>query len=381
MDAGRRRGTLLAVATLLAVPFSLLMAAAVGLMLLVGLPGTGGFGNQGCGLQPSGSSALTSPMTPGSYRLTSGFGSRSNPVTGKAEGHRGQDFGAPAGTPIFAAASGVVVAAGPAGGFGQWIVIDHRIDGKLVSTVYGHMWPRDLGVSRGNQVQAGQPIARVGSNGQSTGPHLHFEVWEGGRFADGEPVDPMPLLAEPGSGAPPAPVPRPAAAVQVLSTTAAPTAAQLMPLRPTGRQRSMPLTAEQLRNAGTIVGVGKGTGMPPRAWVVAIATALQESTLINLDYGDRDSLGLFQQRPSQGWGTRAQIMDPRYSSARFYEAFNAKVVQRIPDWQTRSLTQLAQIVQRSGFPEAYAKWETVSVNAVLAVHGVAPIDGGVPVAC
>ena len=106
-------------------------------------------------------------------------------MTGVAEGHRGQDFGAPAGTPIIYAAAGIVVRAGPAGGFGQWIVIDHQIGGQLVSTVYGHIWADGVGVSEGEPVRTGQPIGRVDSNGPSTGPHLHFEVWEGGRSRGG----------------------------------------------------------------------------------------------------------------------------------------------------------------------------------------------------
>jgi len=115
--------------------------------------------------------------------------------------------------------------------------------------------------------------------------------------------------------------------------------------------------------------------MPPRAWVIAIATALQESTLLNLDYGDRDSLGLFQQRPSQGWGTPEQIMDPEYAATRFYEAFADKVMRSTPGWESQPLTELAQVVQRSGFPTAYAKWELMAVNAVLTVYGVPPIEG------
>ena len=94
---------------------------------------------------------LVVPMAPGSFRLTSDFGERKNPVTGAAEGHRGQDFGAPADTPIYAAVAGTVVRAGPAGGFGQWIVIDHQVGGQPVSTVYGHMWADGVGVSEGEQ--------------------------------------------------------------------------------------------------------------------------------------------------------------------------------------------------------------------------------------
>lgn len=366
----RARGTTtVAVGALLAIPFALLLAAAVSMTVLVGFDG--GEQTTVCGLQPAGDTTLVVPMAPGSFRLTSDFGERRNPLTGAAEGHRGQDLAAPSGTPIYAAATGIVVRAGPAGGFGQWIVIDHQVGGQLVSTVYGHMWPDGVGVSEGEQVQAGQPIGRVGSNGQSTGPHLHFEVWEGGRFSGGRAVDPMPMLSEPAPQAPP-PV-----AAQLASYGPAPMAASLMPRAPQGAQRETPLSAEQLHNAETIVGVGKGMGLPPRAWVIAIATAMQESTLLNLDYGDRDSVGLFQQRASQGWGSLAQIMDPTYSAAKFYEAFTEQVMATTPDWQLQPLTRLAQRVQKSGFPHAYAKWETDASNAVLAVHGVAPIDSGI----
>ncbi|NYI03446.1 cell wall-associated NlpC family hydrolase [Allostreptomyces psammosilenae] len=83
-----------------------------------------------------------------------------------------------------------------------------------------------------------------------------------------------------------------------------------------------------------------------------MATALQESSLRNLSYGDRDSLGLFQQRPSQGWGTAEQIQDPVYASTKFYEGLLA-----VDGWESMTLTQAAQAVQRSDFPDAYAKWE------------------------
>lgn len=316
---------------------------------------------------PAGSLRVELPMAPGSYRLTSGFGGRNNPITGQAEGHRGQDFGAPAGTPILAAAAGRVIRAGPASGFGMWIVIEHDIAGERVDTVYGHMWPAGVGVTEGEVVSAGQRIGSVGSNGQSTGPHLHFEVWEGGRFDGGRAVNPEPLLAAPVPSPPSPPPAPPVAPPEVLSLES------LMPVGPEGSQREMTLSDEQRRNAEVIVAVGKERGLPPRAWVIAIATALQESTLVNLDYGDRDSVGLFQQRTSQGWGTVDQIMDPRYSAGKFYEVLENKVVDVDPGWERRPLTRSAQIVQRSGFPQAYAKWETVAAEAVLAVQGVGPV--------
>jgi len=110
------------------------------------------------------------------------------------------------------------------------------------------------------------------------------------------------------------------------------------------------LTSEQASSAATIAAVGRGRGLPERAVVVALATAQQESTMRNLDYGDRDSLGLFQQRPSQGWGTPEQVRDPVYASGKFYDG-----LVRVPNWESLRVTDAAQRVQRSGFPEAYEK--------------------------
>jgi hypothetical protein len=115
------------------------------------------------------------------------------------------------------------------------------------------------------------------------------------------------------------------------------------------------LDAEQMANAATIAAVGLRRGMVPRAIVVALAVALQESKLRNLDHqgsrNDHDSLGLFQQRPSQGWGSEEQIMDQRYAADRFYTA-----LLRIKGWEKMRVTEAAQRVQRSAYPEAYQKW-------------------------
>lgn len=119
------------------------------------------------------------------------------------------------------------------------------------------------------------------------------------------------------------------------------------------------LNAEQLKNAATIIGVGKGMGANPNDLIVSIMTAMQESTLRNLHYGDRDSLGLFQQRPSQGWGTAEQILNPSYAARKFFEHLLA-----MKGRGKLSLTQQAQAVQRSGFPEAYAKWEAMARQVV-----------------
>ncbi|MGW2865620.1 C40 family peptidase [Streptomyces sp. NPDC001205] len=123
------------------------------------------------------------------------------------------------------------------------------------------------------------------------------------------------------------------------------------------------LTAEQMSNAKTIVSVGAQMGVPIRGQVVAIATALQESDLRNLPDGDRDSVGLFQQRPSQGWGTVQQIMDPVYSSRKFYNT-----LLQVDGWQSMPVTVAAQKVQRSGYPTAYAKHEGVAVQTVASLN-------------
>lgn len=107
--------------------------------------------------------------------------------------HKGVDLAAPIGKPIFAARDGVVVQAGPAQGFGNWIVISHNVDGKRIDTVYGHMYNDGVLVKTGDTVRAGQMIGKVGNNGQSTGPHLHFEMWDGGRF-NGKDFNPEPII-------------------------------------------------------------------------------------------------------------------------------------------------------------------------------------------
>ena len=127
------------------------------------------------------------------------------------------------------------------------------------------------------------------------------------------------------------------------------------------------LTPEQAANAATISAVGTRHGMPERAVTIALATALQESALRNLDHGDRDSLGLFQQRPSQGWGTERQIMDPVYSAGKFYEH-----LAKIPGYSRLPLTEAAQRVQRSGFPQAYAKHEPDAALLAAALTGRTP---------
>ena len=142
-------------------------------------------------LIPSG--PIQHPTAPGTTTFTSGFGPRWGAM------HNGVDFAGPVGTPIYAALDGLVVAAGSSGegtglGFENWVIIDSVVDGRPVSTVYGHMYANGIHVKPGQSVKAGDHIADIGNAGGSTGPHLHFEYWEGGRLQDGTAIDPMTKL-------------------------------------------------------------------------------------------------------------------------------------------------------------------------------------------
>lgn len=115
---------------------------------------------------------------------------------------------------------------------------------------------------------------------------------------------------------------------------------------------SVVLTGEQAYYAAIVAGVGVGRDIGEHGVTIALATVYQETGIRNLTYGDRDSLGLFQQRPSQDWGTPAQIVDPWYSSGQFYDA-----LLQIPGWESGDVNDTAQAVQRSGHPDAYRKHE------------------------
>jgi LysM repeat protein len=123
------------------------------------------------------------------------------------------------------------------------------------------------------------------------------------------------------------------------------------------------LSQEMKQNAQVIYRVGKDLRVSDYGIVIALAAAMQESSLVNIDYGDRDSVGLFQQRTSQGWGTIAQIMDPKYSARAFFggptgpNAGKIRGLLDIKNWSTMSLAKAAQAVQISAFPDAYQKWE------------------------
>ncbi|MFG1799803.1 hypothetical protein ACGFI4_06455 [Micromonospora carbonacea] len=136
------------------------------------------------------------------------------------------------------------------------------------------------------------------------------------------------------------------------------------PVTPPPRAQSrIDLDAEQTANVKAIIAATKKAGLDERAAVISIGTALQESKLENLghlgDRNDHDSLGLFQQRPSSGWGSPKQITDPEYATTAFL-----KGLRQVDGWQDMALTDAAQTVQVSAYPDAYAQWEQQAADLV-----------------
>ncbi len=130
---------------------------------------------------------------------------------------------------------------------------------------------------------------------------------------------------------------------------------------------SVDVDLDQAENAALITAISIERGMPARAASIALATAFQESKLYNIDYGDRDSVGLFQQRPSQGWGSVEQLLDPVYATNAFYAA-----LVKIDGYRTMEITEAAQAVQRSAYPDAYADHEEDGRALASALTGNSP---------
>lgn len=187
------------------------------------------------------------------------------------------------------------------------------------------------------------------------------------------PSSPTPSPSKPATATPPkpaspptpTPTPPPAPSPTTQSTPYKNvTLASLEPTGLYGPQQYLTLTSDQWANAKTIVAVTEQRGMPLYAAVIATATAMQESNLINLTYATNyDSLGLFQQRPSMGWGTAAQVTDPAYAT----NTFLAALATYAPNYESQSLWAAAQAVQRSGLPTAYAQWQAQAATIVQTI--------------
>lgn len=139
---------------------------------------------------------------------------------------------------------------------------------------------------------------------------------------------------------------------------------------------ALDLTSEQIKHVAIIMAAGEAAGVGERGQLIGIMTAMQESSLLNLEGGDRDSIGLFQQRPSQGWGDPAQLHDPTYAARAFFEGVPNQGIPGLKDiegWESMPLTAAAQAVQISGYPDAYAKHEAKARELMSIISG-APID-------
>ncbi|MCX4099098.1 peptidoglycan DD-metalloendopeptidase family protein [Nocardia sp. alder85J] len=278
--------------------------------------------------------------------------------------HRGVDFPVPEGSPIYALADGTVTAAQDTGveGFSAWIVISHVIDGTPMSTVYGHMNPGGVLVKVGDQVTAGQLIARSGDSGESTGPHLHFEIWHGDRLGAGTDTDPTPYLQRARQAA---------------------TSGGTSPAPDTNQQAAVADSARD-RNAEIVISTGKDMGAPDQAIVIALSVGLVESELRNLasekvpesaSYpndgiapGDALSIGIMQQQAGMGYGTVAEIMDPAHAATEFYKRLLAT------DWQAKDFTVAAADVQRprADLRGKYGQREAEARDLYTRLQGVAP---------
>ncbi|KQY55729.1 hypothetical protein ASD11_14550 [Aeromicrobium sp. Root495] len=291
------------------------------------------------------------PPLVSAYTVSSGFGMRFHPVLRISKLHTGTDLVASGDKKIVAAAAGTVVERGFNTAYGNQVLIDH---GSEIRTRYAHM-AAPARVRKGQTVGAGSPLGTMGATGYVTGPHLHFEV-----IRRGSPINAVPFMAAHGaqlngkaSGK--------AAANGASSAVASSAPTRITAPGPGGRPFTV--RSEQLENARQIAKVGRSAGAGSRGVVIALMTSLQESGLRNLDYGDRDSLGLFQQRPSAGWGSPAQVRNPAYAARSFFggprgpHGGSPRGLLDIDGWKAMRLGDAAQSVQVSAFPRAYDRWE------------------------
>lgn len=250
------------------------------------------------------------PMLASTFQYSDFFGTRGG-------SHQGVDMAAAKDTPMYAYAAGVVVRAGTASGFGHWIVIDHNIKGKMFSTVYGHMYADGVLVKEGQKVQAGQLIGKVGSDGGSTGPHLHFEVWPNGRFS-GSPIDPKGLVDK-------APDPRGSGRSSSAPSAAPEKAAAPAPSEPT---KEAPPSTDPAPSDAELAPMPKRMGSEGHWQIdtVRVARAIAQKFPQVQTIGGWRPYDAYDDHPS---GRAADVMIPNYSSAegkKLGDAINAYVL-------------------------------------------------------
>lgn len=316
-----------------------------------------------CGQSPTISAGGLSYPVDVSTPITSGFGPRDGGY------HYGVDFGVPEGTPVHALADGTVIAAQDEGvqGFGGWVVLSHTIDGKEMSSVYGHINKGGVLVTVGQQIKSGDVIANSGNAGESSGPHLHFEIADGNRLTGGTRIDPTTILDRIKSGQ---------------TATATTTPGQ------NSNQQAAATSTAQDRNASTVIAAGQSLGAADDAIVIALAVGLVESELKNLASnavpesltyandgtapGDGLSIGIMQQQADMGYGTVSEIMTPSHAATEFYKRLLAT------SWQNKSFTEAAADVQkpRADLRGKYGNREAEARALFTRLAGHAAISGG-----
>ncbi|MEL4163096.1 peptidoglycan DD-metalloendopeptidase family protein [Corynebacterium bovis] len=318
--------------------------------------------------------------------VSSGFGPREGGF------HKGLDLAGPVGTKIFAFADGVVVAAADQGvsGFGGWVVIDHTIGGEPRSTVYGHMFPGGVHVKVGDQVTKGQHIADVGSAGESSGPHLHFEITRGLRLAGGQQEDPAPWLAridggDTGGGQGPDGPAAPAGPAGPVGGA-------------TGQGRTVPVSvtsevaamdARQIDNVRAIISRGKGRGVDAKVIKAAIMAAGQESgwrmlasraVPESLHYpndgvvaGDATSVGLFQIQVPMNMPV-VDGMDRDKQIDWFFDTASQLSDPGKQAWEIAADTERP----REDLRGEYARWEPAADELLAREGNIAPVGDDCP---
>lgn len=307
------------------------------------------------------------PLDEHNMVVTSSFGYRDIGVG--TNNHDGTDLAGPGihGAPIYAVGDGVVTEAGPASGYGNWVVIRHDIDGQVVDSLYGHMDDGHVYVQKGDQVKAGQHIADVGNSGWSSGAHLHLGMYPGG-WAAGQGVDPMPWLSKFKAGA----EPNPGAGAESGRSGADVSEAELAAMRPyppTGAQQQQTLNAEQQGNVAAIIAAARESDLEPAARAAVIATTLagQATNFISQPRNGTEPVGIFAERPL-GESNIDNLTNPKYAATQFFNRLRTYSEQN-PDWATKPVADVIIGVhpERASLQDQFMAWETQAVDTVAAL--------------
>ena len=323
---------------------------------------------------------LGAPLDPQFMQISSPFGYRDAGVG--TNDHDGADLAAPGihGAPIYAVGAGTVTQAGPASGYGNWVIIRHTLPGgEIVDSLYGHMDDGHVLVKPGQQVTAGQHIADVGNAGWSSGAHLHLGMYPGG-WSQGAGVDPMPWLdrfkadgaSQPASPSSPSP-----------TETSSPHLEGISPYPPSGAQKDESLTAEQQANLRAILAAARETDLAPvaRAAVLAGAYSGQRTNFISKPKsGDGNGVGIFNQTPLGKTETDNLATNPKFAASEFFKTLQ-QLATRDPSWATKPIGDVlvAMYPEQLTLRDEFAGWEQLAINAVTGMWDDAYAKAGAPV--